>query len=147
MRPDMRGWEPAGLAAEGWISPARSAAFFVRRLVFPSSYLREARLPAAVVFLCYSGITTHAATSGKAYAAHLKKRDLDVQELLRILPEIPDQQPPVPGQSRQVVVQLRVGEKFARRRRVVTQLGGRARQIRTRIAQLVVKSIVRGQFP
>src|SRR5713101_6445760 len=69
---------------------------------------------------------------------HLEKTDLDVQELLRILPEIPDQQPHVPGQSRQVVVQLRVGEKFARRRRVVTQLRGRGRQIRTRIAQPVV---------
>src|SRR5260370_18075260 len=139
MRPDKRGWEPAGPAAEVWISPARSAAFFVRRPVFRSSYLREARLPATVIFLCYRGITTQAAASGKAYAAHLEKRDLDVQELLRILPEIPDQQPHVPGQSRQVVVQLRVREKFARRGRVVTQLPGRGRQIRTPIAQPVLK--------
>src|SRR5258708_9298085 len=95
----------------------------------------------------YSGITTQAAASGKAYPAHLEKRDLDVQELLRILPEIPDQQPHVPGQSRQVVVQLRVGEKFAPRRRVVTQLRGHGPQIPTRIAQLFVKSIVRGQTP
>src|SRR5260370_17984651 len=104
MRPDKRGGEAGGPAGEVWIWAARSAAFFVRRPVFRSSYLGEARLPATVILLCYRGITTHAATSGKTYPAHLEKTDLDVQELLRILPEIPDQQPYVPDQSRQVLV-------------------------------------------
>src|SRR5207253_6742839 len=102
MRPDTRGWEPACLAAEVWISPARSAAAFVRRLVFLSFYPREARLPGTVILRCYCGITTHAPASGKAQPVKSENRDLDVQEFLRILPEIPDQQPHVPGQTRQV---------------------------------------------
>src|SRR5229473_94109 len=73
-------------------------------------------------------------------------RDLDVQELLRVLPEIPDQQPHVPGQTRQIVVQLRVGEEFPRRRGVVIQLRRGGRQIRARIAQLVVKRVVGHQL-
>src|SRR5229473_2497584 len=108
--------------------------------------LREARLLGTVILLCYSGITTHAPTFGKALGVRLENRDFDVQELLRILPEISDQQPHIPRQSRQIVVQLRVGEEFPRRRGVVIQLRRGGRQIRTRIAQLVVQRIVRGQF-
>src|SRR6266436_5262234 len=109
--------------------------------------LREARLLGTVILLCYSGITTHAPTFGKASDVRLENRDFDVQELLRILAEISDQQPHIPRQSRQIVVQLRVGEEFPRRRGVVVQLRRGSRQVRTRIAQLVVKGIVRGQFP
>ena len=47
-----------------------------------------------------------------------KERDLDVQEFLRILPEIPDKQPHVSGQLRKIVVQLRVGKHFAGRGRI-----------------------------
>src|SRR5690348_1469573 len=65
MRLDTHGWEQACLAAEVWISPARSAATFVRRLVFRSSYSREARLPGTVILHCYCGITTHGPISGK----------------------------------------------------------------------------------
>src|SRR5260370_40830294 len=61
--------------------------------------------------------------------------ELDVQELLRVLTEIPDQQSHVPCQTCQIVVQLRVGEEFPRRRGVVIQLRRGSRQIRARIAQ------------
>src|SRR5713226_8923527 len=82
----------------------------------------------------------HYNTSGQFQQSSrpLKYRDLDVQKLLRILPEILDQKAHIPGQVRQIVVQFRVGEKFSSRRRVVVQLCRRARQIRTRITHFVV---------
>ena len=76
----------------------------------------------------------------------LKQAHLDVQELLRILPEIANQQPHIPGQTGQVVVQLRIGKKFSRGSGVVVQLRGSRRQIRAGIAQLVVQLVVRDQF-
>src|SRR5882762_6799642 len=143
MRPDRPGWEQVCRVEEVWISPARSAAPFVRRLVFPSSYFREARQLAlghfgTLVLHCYCGITTYAATPGKAAASHLENRDFNVQKLLRVLPEIPHQQPHVSRQTRQVVVQLRVGEKFPNRCRVFVQFRRRSRKVRARIAKLEI---------
>src|SRR5229473_165219 len=77
------------------------------------------------------------------WLARLEERDLDVQEFLRILPEISDQQAHIPSQVCQVVVQLRVGEEFARRRRIVIQFRRSGRQVRTRVTQFVVKGVVR----
>ncbi len=70
--------------------------------------LSEARLLWTLVLHCYCGITTYAAASGKAAAGHLENRDLDVQKLLRVLPEIAQQQPHVSRQTCQVVIQFRV---------------------------------------
>src|SRR5260370_29742195 len=116
MRRDTPGWESACLVAEGWFSPARSLAAFVQRLVFRSSYLREARLLGTGILLFYSGITTHAPTFGKASDVRLENRDFDVQELLPVLPEIFDQQPHIPRQPPQIIVHLPLEEEVPRRR-------------------------------
>ncbi len=104
MLPGPPGWEPAGQAAAAWISPVQSGPAFVLRLVCPLFRLRAALQSKTLTAHCYSRITAQGASPGKVSGAILEKRDLDVQEFLRILAEIPDQQPHVPGQTRQIVI-------------------------------------------
>src|SRR2546426_12750978 len=96
MRQDTPGWEWACPVAEGWFSPAPFSAAFVQPVVFPSSYLREARLLGTAVFVCYTGIKTSAPTSGKAPVRVSGKRDFDVAELLCVLAEISQEEPHIP---------------------------------------------------
>ena len=69
-----------------------------------------------------------------------------MQEFLRVLPEIPDQQAHVAGQSCQVVVELRVREQLSSGGGVVIQLRGSGRKVRTCFAQLFVKRVVRHEL-
>ena len=69
-----------------------------------------------------------------------------MEKLFRVLTEIADEEPQVAGQPGQVVVQLRVGEKFARRGGVVVQLGSGVRKIVAGVTHFIVKSVVGGEF-
>src|SRR5215813_11857866 len=73
---------------------------------------------------------------------NLEDGNLEAQEFFRILAEVADQQAKVAGQSSQVVIELRIGEKLSRGRRVVVELGGRGSKIRTRVLELVVERVV-----
>ena len=106
----MLGWEPAGPVAEVWISPVRSAAVFGLRLVFPSFGLRVALSGPRHYSSIVTAALQHTRPLPAKPGARLEEGDLDVQEFLRILAEIADQQAHIPGHSRQIVVQLRIGE-------------------------------------
>ena len=65
----------------------------------------------------YSLITTQAhnlTQSTGAARPTLEERQLDAQVFLWIFPELGDQRTHVCGQSRQVVLELRIGKQFAR---------------------------------
>jgi hypothetical protein len=56
--------------------------------------------------------TTCAMPSAKDVSAGLKNGHFDPQKFLRILPEVPDQQPQVSSQSGQIIVELWVREEL-----------------------------------
>src|SRR5215831_11721645 len=87
--------------------------------------------------------TATVCTDGYSKApAALEQGDLDVQELLRVLPKIANQQAHISGQTRQIVVELWVGKQFSRGGGVVIQLRGSRRNVGAGFAQLFVKSVV-----
>src|SRR5271168_5344357 len=79
-------------------------------------------------------------------AAPLEYRNLDVQEFFRILPEIADQKPQISRKPSEIIVELRIGEKFSGRGGVVVQFGRGAGEIRARVAQFVVQRVVGSQL-
>lgn len=48
-----------------------------------------------------------------AAPSKLEEADFDVEEFLGILPEVPDKKPEVTCEPGEIVVELRIGEKFA----------------------------------
>ena len=77
----------------------------------------------------------------------LKNSQLDVQEFLRIGAEVPDQQAHVPRQSRPIVIEFRIGEKFAHGALARIEFRGGVAHVRRSVAQIREDRIIRRQLP
>src|SRR5580658_4849390 len=77
----------------------------------------------------------------------LEYSQLNLQKLLRVLPEVADQEAHIPRQPGHVVVQRRIAEHFSQRSLVRIELRGSVADICRGIAQIVVRRIIRRQLP